>query len=151
MKTYFDTGILVKVYIQEQNSAQAIMLLSSVLPPIPFTHLHTLELLTAIRLKRFRREITPSEERTAIDLVRADLSSKRLQLPKYDLVQVFHRAEFLSARYAGTVGTRTLDILHVAAALESGCREFVSFNERQRKLAAKVRLAVIPDAVQQED
>ena len=144
MKTYFDTGVLVKVYIQEQNSADAIALLSRVAPPIPFTHLHTLELLTAIRLKRFREEITPREERSAIGLVQADLASKRLQLPNYDLIQVFHRGEVLSARYAAAFGTRTLDILHVAAALEAGCKEFVSFDERQRKVAAKMRLAVIP-------
>ena len=144
LKTYFDTGVLVKVYLQEQNSADAIELLSRVGPPIPFTHLHTLELLTAIRLKRFRKEISPGEERTAIGMVNADLVSKRLQLPNYDLIQVFHRAEGLSARYAAAVGTRTLDILHVAAALEARCNEFVSFDERQRKVAAKARLLVLP-------
>ena len=144
MKTYFDTGVLVKVYIREQNSPDAIALLSKVAPPIPFTHLHALELLTAIRLKRFREEITPREERSAIGMVQADLATRRLQLPNYDLIQVFHRAEVLSAKYAATVGTRTLDILHVAAALEAGCKEFVSFDERQRKVATKVRLAVMP-------
>ena len=79
---------------------------------------------------------------SALDSVRADLASKRLQLPDYDLIHVFHRAEFLSAKYAATIGMRSLDILRVAAALGAGCREFVSFDERQRKVAAKARLAV---------
>lgn len=35
-------------------------------------------------------------------------------------------------------------MLHVAAALEAGCTTLASFDDRQRKLAARVGLKVIP-------
>jgi predicted nucleic acid-binding protein len=150
LNTYFDTGVLLKVYVQELNSAEAIALVSKIAPPIPFTHFHTIELFTAIRLKRFRAEINANEEKTAIQVLRADITNERLQLPDYDLLQLFRRAEVLSAKYAAIFGTRTLDILHVAAALEAECTEFVSFDERQRKVAAKERLTVVPHQLQKQ-
>jgi predicted nucleic acid-binding protein len=42
------------------------------------------------------------------------------------------------------LGTRSLDLLHVAAAIESGCETLVSFDERQRQAAAKEGIEVIP-------
>lgn len=68
---------------------------------------------------------------------------KRLQL-EYDLAKVFRRTEFLSAEYSGDMGSRSLDLLHVAAALEAGCRAFASFDVRQRKVAESYGLALIP-------
>jgi len=45
----------------------------------------------------------------------------------------------------GDLGTRSLDLLHVAAALEARCTTFASFDESQRKCAALARLKVIPE------
>ena len=49
---------------------------------------------------------------------------------------VFARALELSARHAVTLLCRSLDVLHVAAALELGCSRFVSGDDRQLALAA---------------
>ncbi len=49
-----------------------------------------------------------------------------------------------SAKYAASTLARSLDILHVAAALPLGARVFVSFDDRQRKLARRARLKVLP-------
>ena len=43
-----------------------------------------------------------------------------------------------------TLGCRTLDIIHVAAALVLGAKEFVTFDARQGALAKKVGLTVRP-------
>lgn len=43
----------------------------------------------------------------------------------------------------GDAGVRTLDTLHVAAALELGCRDFMNNDERQARLAAAMRLNVV--------
>jgi predicted nucleic acid-binding protein len=51
---------------------------------------------------------------------------------------------FLSAEYSGDLGSRSLDLLHVAAALEAGCRTFASFDVRQRRVAESCGLALIP-------
>jgi predicted nucleic acid-binding protein len=42
---------------------------------------------------------------------------------------------------------RTLDIIHVAAALEIGCEQFVSFDKRQRNVAVRERLKIIPRSI----
>ena len=44
-------------------------------------------------------------------------------------------ADELSDKYSGKEGQRTIDLLHVALALECGAKIFLSFDRRQRNLA----------------
>jgi predicted nucleic acid-binding protein len=62
----------------------------------------------------------------------------------YDLGSVFIRAEKLSAKCSGEIGCRSLDLWHVAAALEGGFTTFVSFDVRQRRAAELSSLQVRP-------
>jgi predicted nucleic acid-binding protein len=57
---------------------------------------------------------------------------------------VHRTAERLSAAHTKAEGQRALDILHVSTALHLETKEFLSFDERQRKLAAAEGLAVKP-------
>jgi predicted nucleic acid-binding protein len=57
---------------------------------------------------------------------------------------VFRRADELSEEHASHNGQRTIDLLHVAAALECSARTFLSFDQRQRKLAQAAGLKVRP-------
>lgn len=50
----------------------------------------------------------------------------------------------LSASHSAILGCRTLDIIHIAAALVIGTREFVTFDVRQGALAKRVGLTVKP-------
>jgi len=52
----------------------------------------------------------------------------------------FERARQLSKLTTAKMGTRTADVLHVAAALELGATHLYSFDQRQRKLAQTARL-----------
>lgn len=58
--------------------------------------------------------------------------------------QVFARALGLSRAHTGRVKSRSLDILHVACAMDLGLREFWSFDTKQRRLAEAVGLKVNP-------
>lgn len=144
MSTYCDTGVLVKSYIFESNSPEAVALLETAGTPLLCSHFHEIEIPNAIRLKRFRREITPEQESRALRAFQSDWETGHLARPDYDLADVFLRAATLSAKHSGVLGTRSLDLLHVAAALEAGCEMFVSFDERQRKAAVKEGLKVLP-------
>ncbi len=53
------------------------------------------------------------------------------------------RAGELSRQHTRALGTRSLDVLHVASALELGLRRFVSFDGRQQKLARPAGLKVV--------
>ena len=57
---------------------------------------------------------------------------------------VFRRADELSETHAIREGQRTIDLLHVAIALEVKARTFLSFDNRQRKLAKAAGLEVKP-------
>jgi len=46
----------------------------------------------------------------------------------------------MARRHGARLGMRTLDSLHVAAALELGAKSFWTFDERQAKLAAATAL-----------
>ena len=142
--TYIDSSIFVKSFVFEPDSQAAIDIIEAAGEPFTFSHLHQIEIPNAIRLKRFRGEISRSQETTALRAFKEDVAAGRFERPVYDIGEVFSRAEQLSARHSGEIGTRSLDLLHVAAALEAGCSVFASYDDRQRKCAALSGLKVIP-------
>jgi predicted nucleic acid-binding protein len=137
---YFDSGVLIKSYVEEVNSAVADALISQIAEPIPFTHFHAIEIRTALRLKRARGEITDAQLKGALGALQTDIDGGRLERPAHDLPIVFQKAEDLSAKYAATTLARSLDILHVAAAVVIGSRQFITFDSRQAALASKAGL-----------
>jgi predicted nucleic acid-binding protein len=58
--------------------------------------------------------------------------------------ETFELARSLSRRHTAKLGTRSLDVLHVASALILGPDSFFSFDERQRELARAEGLRVQP-------
>jgi hypothetical protein len=61
-----------------------------------------------------------------------------------NFARVFAKAHELSVQQAATVGCRTLDILHVAAALALEVTEFFTFDHRQGELARRAGPTVRP-------
>jgi predicted nucleic acid-binding protein len=144
---YFDSSVLVKAYCLEPTSPQALALIRRVTPPLLFTPLHSLEIRNALRLKRHRKEMRPSQLRGALQCLQDDVASGFLQPPDQELGAVYIQAELLSAAHAVSTGARSLDILHVAAALVLKADEFISFDRRQRALATRAGLRVRPRSV----
>lgn len=144
MNAYVDTALFVKAYVLEANSEETIRLLDEIGEPFAYSHLHEIEIPNAIRLKRFRGEITKAQETVAIRAFLADVDAGRFERIAYDLAAVFMRAERLSAKCSADIGTRSLDLWHVAAALEAGCKIFVSYDTRQRKAAEHSGLRILP-------
>lgn len=144
MSAYIDTGVLVKLYVPESDSAVAIALMQSFAPPNFFTHLHENEMRNAIRLKCARGDILPATMRRALANLDADFRHGVLQRPHLDWPDVFAKAEELSKAHALATNCRTLDALHVAAALLLRVTEFVSQDQRQRAMASKAGLRLHP-------
>ncbi|RRJ96107.1 PIN domain-containing protein [Opitutaceae bacterium TAV4] len=142
--TYVDTGILLKIYATESNSREADEIVLRTAPPLPLTHIQELEIRNAIRLKHSRGELSETEMNTALANFQDDIDAGRYERPAYDLPAVFRRAETLSKAHTVATKCRSLDILHVAAALVIGSREFASFDERQRAVARKSGLTILP-------
>ena len=142
MDAYFDSAIIAKLYVQEATSPDAIRLVGAYAAPYVLTQWQELEVKNAIRLKAFRVEITAAEMDQSIAAFEQDVATGRWQRPAYTAATVEQKAEDLSAGYSAALGCRTLDIIHVAAALVLGAREFVTFDARQGALAKKVGLTV---------
>jgi len=73
-----------------------------------------------------------------------DQSEGYFQAVELDMEGLFQDATQLSHRYARSHGTRFLDVLHVAAAVQVKARRFLTFDKRQGKLAKSVGLDVRP-------
>ena len=99
------------------------------------TVLGELEVVNAFGLRVFRREASPAAAKSALANFEKDLRDGILQLRGFP-EPVFERSRQTTAK----LGTRTADLLHVAAALELGADYLYSFDLQQRKLAQTVRL-----------
>ena len=144
MSLYADTSLLVSYYVTDANSAQAQSLIHAAPGPIAFTGLHRLELRNALELGVFRRLITAAQSRAAWQDVLRDLRAGRLAALGVNWVPVLRSAFQMAASHSASIGCRSLDTLHVAAAKKLAASEFFSFDSRQRALAQAVGLTVKP-------
>lgn len=139
MKTYFDSSALVKIYLTEAHSERARAEAQSV-PQLPLTWLHILEIGNAFRVLVGRRLLTEGEARELLDQLEDDRQARRLAEDAVEWPKVFHEAAQLSRRHSAQLLCRSLDILHVAVAVELGCTRLVSADGRQLALAKAVGL-----------
>jgi len=142
---YFDTSALVSVYVTEMHSAVARRAVRRQ-GPIPFTPLHRLELRNAFELLVGRGLLSPSERDALVSQVQDDRQAGRLIDTAIDWEAIVTRAGDLSVAHTRKHLTRSLDLLHVAAAVEIGCRSFVSGDQRQLKVARSLKLRSIDTA-----
>ncbi len=142
MTAYADTGLLCSLYAPDAHTSRAVARLRRQALPLPFTWLHQLELRNALRLRVFRREITGGQRDASLNALLADLADGVLSTAAPPLSAVVTEAERLSALHSETLGTRSLDILHVASALVLGKADFLTFDQRQANLARAAGLSV---------
>ena len=139
---YVDTGIIVKLYIREKYSRDASAWLKANNEAIPLTSLHELEFINAIHLKLFRNETTPQ----TIHQIKATFEEHDEKgvyyRPTLDWTAVFIHAIQLSKIHSASLGSRALDILHVASALSIQADRFLTLDDRQSKLAAHAGLEI---------
>jgi predicted nucleic acid-binding protein len=142
LTVYFDSSALVAVYVTEIHSGRARRELRRHVP-VPWTPLHDVEVKNALRLLCGRRQISEAEMHGLLLHIDEDLQQDRLVRPVIDLDATFRRAERISRTHAVKTLARTLDLLHVAALMEIGCRTLVSGDERQIPMARAEGLRTI--------
>ncbi len=101
------------------------------------------ECVSALRLKLFRGECTPSQSKKALALLGGDIRAGTLRLAAVDWEQAWSRCRALSETYAAETGALTLDALHIASAIHWQAREFLSSDRRQIALAEIAGLEVV--------
>lgn len=142
MMEYADTGFLCSLYAPDAHTAKAAAAMRRMKSELAFVWIHQLEFRNALRLRVFRKEITPAQREASLNLLLADLALGVLAHADASHRELMLEAERLSASHSERIGTRSLDILHVAAALVLGCETFHTFDTRQGKLARAAGLKV---------
>ena len=142
MRPYFDSGVITKWYVREADSDAALALQRRFAPPAYLSSLHRVELTSAWRLKVFRKEVPAFTITQVLADFHADVACGLFVAPAVDDGEVARVAEDLADQYSALLGTRSLDILHVAWALVAESTDFVTGDERQARLAETVRLRV---------
>ena len=133
MSAYADTSFLASLYIVDSNSAAAASEMAHLSLPILVTPLGELELENALQLRVFRNQIAATERRP-FAAFRADVEAGALTIQPMSEA-MYTEARRLASRWTPRFGTRTLDILHVAAAIVLKADSFHTFDDRQKKLA----------------
>lgn len=143
-EAYADSSFLFSLVAKESRTPAATAYMVHAAVPLSFTPLHRIEVRNALRNAAGRGEITEEICRTAFWQIDEDLRDGVLIHTPVEWTNIFRRADELSEKHAGREGQRTIDLLHVAIALEGSARTFLSFDNRQRRLARAAGLKVKP-------
>jgi hypothetical protein len=144
MPAYADTSFLARLYTRHTDSETALTWLQRARAPLPFTPLHRHELRNAIRLRVFRREITPAQRNLALQEIESDLADNILAPVPIPWTDTFRHSEELAATHTETLGVRSIDLLLVGLALALKATEFLTYDTRQSALAKAAGLKVRP-------
>ncbi len=139
---YLDTSALLKLHIRESGSVEVQQWVTAQDDPLPVWEIQEMELTNALRLKVFWGELTEAEAEAQIVHVR-DRKRRGLyfhpEIHRSDLMDTFRRLSTATMR----LGCRTIDVLHVACALQLAPAAFVSFDTRRCTLAREAGLSVL--------
>lgn len=134
---------MIKLYYPEAKSTDLQAWVQRENKSILYTSLHELELKNALALKVFRNEITEEAYNQLVQALDGDVEKSVLHRVHPKWGSVFHHSLEISDQNTPAVGSRSLDILHVAIALTLGCDRFITFDDRQIRLAQKTKLEIV--------
>ncbi len=140
---YLDSSTVFSVQGRDANTNTAIALLKSAGETLALTQLCEVEFANALCLRMFRKEISRDEAAGSI----ADLE-QNIRMGVYELLpfpdSAFTRAKVLAQLLTPSIGVRSVDLLHVAAAMELGATTLYTFDVKQHRTARAAGLKVNP-------
>ncbi len=142
---YADTSFLVSLYTPDANSPLAAAEMKQAKTVFLLTAFGEVELTNALELRLFRKELDPAQVRQANLAFQSDLAGGVLTLTPLPPA-VYTRGKQLARKHTSHLGVRTLDLLHVAAALVLRAEVMYTFDGGQRKLARAEGLSIRPAA-----
>lgn len=143
---YLDTSALIKLYIRESGSEEVQHWVASQEDPLPVWELQEMELVNALYLKVFWKDISLQDAEEQISLFRDRQKKGHYVYPDFDRLSWVEMC-FKMCRATPELGSRTLDIQHVACACLLTPVAFISYDERQRNLARKMNLPILPESL----
>jgi len=138
-----DPSALRRLYVHDPRSRAFCAWRMRVRGSLPVTLHGRAEIINSICLAVFRGDIPKRVGQEAIADLEEDFSCGRLYLVDMLWRKALLWAAELSQKHTPNLGTRTLDVLHVASAQALACRVFVTYDDRQAKLARAARLRLL--------
>lgn len=142
-RTYVDPSALLKLYVHEPESAAMSAWRTRADGRLPLSESGRLEIVNAICLAAFRKAIRVAAMRDALASFDEDIAEGRYNPTDVLWRATLRRAADISRAHTATLGCRTLDVLHVATAIELKLPNFVTYDRRQQRLARAVGLRVL--------
>ena len=148
MTAYPDTSFLCSLYREQEHSPLSDDYRESMSEPLYFTRLLEFEFLQSIELQVWLHtaDRTKGYPRHIADQMtadwQADVAAGLNRVIPCDMDAVLRLATTYSIQRTAKGGHRTLDVLHVATAIQLGAKEFLTFDARQKKLAQHAGLRV---------
>jgi predicted nucleic acid-binding protein len=141
--TYVEPSALTKLYLHQTESAAMTGWRARTRGALPLTPHARVEILNGMCLAVFRQAINADARDDAVRSFEEDIASGRYIHADVLWRSALRRAAELSLEYTADIGCRSLDVLHVACALELGLPNFLTFDLRQRRLARAVGLKAV--------
>lgn len=142
-KIYIDPSALRSMYLHDDCSARFCAWRKRLKGRLPFTRFGRGELVNSIYLAVHRGDVELADAAAAVADLDEDVREGRLVLVDALWRRTLDLAAELSGRHTARLGTRTLDVLHVATAVTLGVTHFASYDKRQAALARAVGLRVL--------
>jgi predicted nucleic acid-binding protein len=140
---YVDTSVLVTLYIKEVHSRKASDWIRSNNEALPKTVFHELEFTNAIQLKLFRKEMSQKQAGIVLRRFNEHETEGIFYTPQMYWSDVINYSLELSNTRTKSIGSRSLDIIHVASALSIRADRFFTFDAKQAKLALDAGLQLV--------
>ena len=144
MIAYADSSFLVSLYTQDANSTEAAQNLLNQAAPILVTPFGEAEFVNSVEQRLFRREVGTAQAENSLQAFQRDLDTGAFLIGGPVPDRAYERAILLSRQYTRVLGTRGMDVIHVAIALELKVTDFFTFDKDQAKLAKRAGLTVRP-------
>jgi predicted nucleic acid-binding protein len=141
LKICFDASFLSSLYAVDANTELAVTAMAQIPAVRIVTHLTELELRNSLQLRVFRKDLSAAVARSAYSDWQTDLSDGLFAL--HPLPEAWlRRSHLISQSATARLDVRSLDLIHVASALELDADALFSFDERQRRLARELKLKI---------
>ena len=139
-KVYVDPSGLARLYFHQAGSLEMSAWRRRIGGGLTVTHHGRVEIINAIGRAVYTGHLTLEAGNEALADLSSDFAEGRLRPAEILWRAALNRAAKLSQTHTPTLGARALDVLHVACAMELKSRYFLTFDERQQKLASAVGL-----------
>jgi len=138
---YADTSFLFSLYVPDANSSSAAAMMKRIKPPLVATDFAEFELTNALNWRIFRKELRASEEQAVLLSFSKDVHAGVIRVVPISAATFAH-ARRIARTQTRLLGTRALDVLHVASALALRADSFCTFDKNQARLASALGLRI---------